>query len=283
VLFVTLCRVNPRTRRLFAMAALRAANSRIGLKLKGLLSILQGCSRGQMHIHRQWQLALLLIGTVFAVPAQAQTPSEPAPAAAAPANPAAAPAKKPAKPKKPPAKPAEAAPAPAVPAAPPAAATKPVTPPKVGGVKPTLLGQYGEWGAYTASPGGKKLCFAIAKPTSAETNPPNRPRNPIYMFVSTRPADNPKVVNEVSIIAGYPFKPGSEASAAVGSTTYALYTQQDGAWIKNAPEEAQMVDAMRAGQTAVVKGTSAKGTESTDTYSLKGLSQALDRVGQECK
>jgi hypothetical protein len=232
-----------------------------------------------MRIHRQWQLAVLLIGAVFAVPAQAQTPPEPAaPDAAAPA----APAKKPAKPKKPPAKPAEAAPAKPAEAAPAKpAANKPAVPPTMGGVKPTLLGQYGEWGAYTASPGGKKQCFAIAKPTTAETNPPNRPRNPVYMFVSTRPAD--KVVNEVSIIAGYPFKPGSDASAAVGSNTYALYTQQDGAWIKNAGDEAQMVDAMRAGQTAVVKGTSAKGTQSTDSYSLKGLSQALDRVGQECK
>ena len=240
-----------------------------------------------MRIHRQWQLALLLIGAVFAVSAHvsayAQTPSAPADAAA-PANPAAAPAKKPAKPKKPPAKPAEAAPAPASPAASPAApaaAPKPATPPKIGGVKPTLLGQYGEWGAYTASPAGKKVCFAIAKPTSSQTNPPDRPRNPTYMFISSRPAE--KVSNEVSIIIGYPFKPGTEASAAVGSTTYALYTQQDGAWIKNAAEEAQMVDAMRAGQSAVVKGVSAKGTQSSDTFSLKGLAQALDRVGQECK
>lgn len=229
-----------------------------------------------MRIHRQWQLALpLLIATAFAVPVHAQTEPS-APSTAEPANAAAAPAKKP-KPKPKP-KPAEAAqPAEAAPAKP----AKPAVPPTMGGVKPTLLGQYGEWGAYTASPGGKKQCFAIAKPTTAETNPPNRPRNPVYMFVSTRPAD--KVVNEVSIIAGYPFKPGSEASAAIGSTTYALYTQADGAWIKNAADEAQMVDAMRGGQTAVVKGTSSHGTQSTDTYSLKGLSQALDRVGQECK
>ena len=44
-----------------------------------------------------------------------------------------------------------------------------------------------------------------------------------------------------------------------------------------------MIDAMRAGDSAVVKGTSAKGTESVDTYSLKGLIEALDRVAQECK
>ena len=101
------------------------------------------------------------------------------------------------------------------------------------------------------------------------------------MFISTRPAD--KVANEVSIIIGYPFKTGSDATADVGSTNYALYTQQDGAWIKNASEEVRMIDAMRGGQSVVVKGTSAKGTQSTDTYSLKGLSQALDRTGQECK
>jgi hypothetical protein len=233
-----------------------------------------------MRIHRRWQIALpLLLGAVLAVPANAQQPPEPADTVApAPAKPA--PAKKPAKPKTTPAKPAEAAPAkPAKPAE--AAPAKPVTPPNVGGVKPTLLGQYGEWGAYTASPGGKKVCFAIAKPTSSQTNPPDRPRNPTYIFISSRPAE--KVSNEVSIIIGYPFKPGTEASAAVGSTSYALYTQQDGAWIKNAAEEAQMVDAMRAGQSAVVKGVSAKGTQSSDTFSLKGLAQALDRVGQECK
>jgi len=235
-----------------------------------------------MRIHRRWQIVLpLLMGAALAVPAQAQQQPEPAaPAAAAPSPAKPAPAKKPAKPKPAPAKPAEAAPAkPAKPAE--AAPAKPVTPPNIGGVKPTLLGQYGEWGAYAASPGGKKVCFAIAKPTSSQTNPPDRPRNPIYMFISSRPAE--KVSNEVSVIVGYPFKPGTEASAAVGATSYALYTQQDGAWIKNAAEEAQMVDAMRAGQSAVVKGVSAKGTQSTDTFSLKGLSQALDRVGQECK
>jgi len=33
----------------------------------------------------------------------------------------------------------------------------------------TLLGQYGDWGAYTASPGGHKVCFALAKPKATKT------------------------------------------------------------------------------------------------------------------
>jgi hypothetical protein len=212
----------------------------------------------------------LLLAVAFVVPAVAQQ-------ADPDAAPAAAPTKKPA------AKPATSKPAvtPTPAAAPGAGAAKPATPPTMGGVKPTLLGQYGDWGAYTASPGGKKVCFAIAKPASSVTNPPGRPRNPIFMFISTRPAE--KVTNEVSIIIGYPFKPGTESSVEVGSTAYALYTQQDGAWIKNGAEEAQMVDAMKGAQSAVVKGSSAKGTQSSDTFSLKGLSQALDRVAQDCK
>jgi len=44
-----------------------------------------------------------------------------------------------------------------------------------------------------------------------------------------------------------------------------------------------MVDAMRGGDNAVIKGVSAKGTQSIDTFSLKGVAQALDRTAQECK
>jgi hypothetical protein len=150
-----------------------------------------------------------------------------------------------------------------------------------GGAEPTLIGQFGTWGAYTATPNGKKVCFALAKPSSSKTNPANRPRDPAYAFVSTRPAE--KVTNEVSIMIGYTLKPGSESTLEVGGASYAMYTQGDGLWIKNAAEEERMVDAMRKSADVTVKGVSAKGTETTDTFSLKGLSQALDRLSQDCR
>ncbi|MFZ5735434.1 hypothetical protein BJ123_1215 [Rhodopseudomonas thermotolerans] len=149
-----------------------------------------------------------------------------------------------------------------------------------GGAEPTLIGQFGSWGAYTAAPGGKKVCFALAKPSSSKTNPPNRPRDPAYAFISTRPAE--KVVNEVSVMVGYPLKPGSESTIDVGGTSFAMYTQGDGIWIKNAAEEDRLVEAMRKGADITVKGVSSKGTASTDVFSLKGLSQALDKVAQAC-
>jgi invasion protein IalB len=147
--------------------------------------------------------------------------------------------------------------------------------------QPTLLGQFGDWSSYTAAPGGKKVCFALAKPKTSSTVPPNRPRDPAYLFVSTRPAEN--VRNEVSVIIGYPFKPSSDATAAIGTTKFAMYTQNDGAWIKNVAEEARLIEAMRKGADITVKGVSGRGTQSTDQFSLKGLAQALDRADQECK
>jgi hypothetical protein len=158
-------------------------------------------------------------------------------------------------------KPAKAATKPAIaPVAPKSAAVA-----AAGGTEPVLIGQFGTWGAYTATPNGKKVCFALAKPSSSKTNPPNRPRDPAYAFVSTRPSE--KVFNEVSVMIGYAL----------------MYTQGDGLWIKNAAEEERMVEAMRRAPDAVVKGVSAKGTETIDTFSLKGLSQALDRIAQDCK
>jgi invasion protein IalB len=148
----------------------------------------------------------------------------------------------------------------------------------------TLLGQYGDWGAYTATPAGHKVCFAITKPTSSVDVPPNRrtAANAVYLFISTRPEE--KVSNEVSVlVTGYTFKPNSEASVAVGGANFAMYTQNDGAWVKNAAEEAKLMDTMRKGADVVVKATSSRGTQTTDTFSLKGIAQAVDRASQACQ
>ena len=77
-----------------------------------------------------------------------------------------------------------------------AAASRPQPKPRAANpaAQATLLGQFGDWGAYTATPGGKKVCFALAKPTSLarqSAEPPHR-ANPVYMFISTRPAEKVK-------------------------------------------------------------------------------------------
>src|SRR5690606_28517745 len=139
--------------------------------------------------------------------------------------------------------------------------------------------QYSDWGAYTAAPGGKKVCFVISRPT--KTLPTNVRRDPSYLFISTRPTE--KVTEEVSVILGYPAKSSVDGAVEVGGESFVLYAQNDGAWVKNAPDEPKLVTALRGGAEAVVKAESQRGTKTTDTYSLKGVTQALDRAAQECK
>ncbi len=147
--------------------------------------------------------------------------------------------------------------------------------------QPSLLGQFGDWGAYAGTSGGNKVCFALATPESSQTNPPNRPRDPVYLFVSTRPADN--VRDEVSFMMGYPLRPGGDVTAEVDGTKFEMQASGDGAWVKNAAEEGRIVDLMRRGSELVMHGISTRGTTTTDRYSLKGVTQALDRVAQECR
>ena len=177
-----------------------------------------------------------------------------------------------------PAAPRPAAPRPAAPKPAPQAAAVPAAV-----AQATLLGQFGDWGAYTASPGGRKVCFALTKPTASQDNPPNRrtSANQVYMFISSRPSE--KVKDEVSVlVTNYVFKPSADATLAIGAANFPMYTQNDGAWVKNAADEARMVDALRKGADAVVKATTSRGTQTTDTFSLKGIDQALKRVAQEC-
>jgi hypothetical protein len=52
--------------------------------------------------------------------------------------------------------------------------------------------------------------------------------------------------------------------------------------VENPADEGVLVAAMRSGSTMSVQGTSSRGTVSTDTYSLSGVSAALDAIAKEC-
>jgi hypothetical protein len=144
--------------------------------------------------------------------------------------------------------------------------------------QPTLLGQYENWGAYWAAPDGRKICFAAARPRGSQTS---RSRTPTYLFITSRPHE--KVKDEVSAILGVSLKSSSDATATIGGKHFAMAAQADGIWIKNTTDETKLIEAMRKGGELVLKGTTDRGLQSTDTFLLKGLPQALDRIARECK
>ena len=153
------------------------------------------------------------------------------------------------------------------------------TVPAPGGGKALELGKFSDWGAYSTAGAKGKVCYALAQPKSRE--PKTLKRDPGYLFISTRPGEG--VRGEVSFIFGFPLKEGaSEAVAEAGASSYELIAKGENAWVKNAAEEGQLVDSMRKTGKLLIKAPSKKGNATTDTYSLAGLGQALDRVKKEC-
>ena len=145
---------------------------------------------------------------------------------------------------------------------------------------PTPLQTFERWATYTyTTAAGAKVCYAATQPT--ETAPQGVNRDPVFMFITNRPKEGVK--HEVSVITGYPYKEGSKTTVKIGDATFSMYTKDQGAWVDNAAEESRFITAMKGGTDMVITGTSRRGTVTTDTYSLKGVTAALKRIDGECQ
>lgn len=142
----------------------------------------------------------------------------------------------------------------------------------------TLIGAFKDWKAYSFADNGKKVCFMSAKPT--EQKGKFKKRGDVLLFVTHWPAQNNR--NVVSVSAGYPYKTNSEATILVGGNTFKLRTEGEMAWTQDQAADDAIAAAIRKGSTLEVKGTSQRGTDTTDVYSLKGSSAALDAITKEC-
>ena len=146
------------------------------------------------------------------------------------------------------------------------------------GGQATLLASFGDWGAYATAAGKNRICYALSQPKDRQ--PASLQRDPGYIFVSFRPAENVK--NEIAVMMGFPTKDGGAGEATIGTAKFNLVTKDKNAWVKNPAEEPQVVAAMGKAQSLVVKASSARGNQSTDRYSLSGFADALARVRKEC-
>ncbi len=147
---------------------------------------------------------------------------------------------------------------------------------------PTLLGVFNGWTAASNGAGDAKVCFAMAHPTSS--TPKKAKRDPIGFLINDWPAR--KSASEPQVVAGYAYKDGSTVTAEIGSDKFTFFTKNDGdagsAWMRDPNEEARLVDAMKRGSMLIVTGISRRGTMTKDTYSLKGIGAALDKIHSSC-
>jgi hypothetical protein len=187
---------------------------------------------------------------------------------------------------------------------------------KTEAAKPNLVAQFGDWNVFTGQAGRGHICYVLAQPKSRE--PSSLKRDPGYAFISDRPAEG--VRNEVSFIMGFDISGGATAeaktdetksdakpakssaksakatkadakskdksvpspTAVVGEESFDLLPKGGNLWVKNAARESALIAEMKKGVTLEVKAASLKGNGSTDSYSLTGFSQAMDRLAKEC-
>ncbi|MGH6792471.1 MAG: invasion associated locus B family protein [Methyloceanibacter sp.] len=140
-----------------------------------------------------------------------------------------------------------------------------------------LLEKFKDWSAYAAT-GSPKVCFIVAQPTASL--PKNVKRGPIYFYISRYPAD--QVVDEISVKMGYPFAPGAKTTVTIGTDKFELFTKEEGAFVEKPEDEGKLIEAMKGGTTMKIEGRSARGTNTSDEYSLGGISDALARIAKEC-
>lgn len=140
------------------------------------------------------------------------------------------------------------------------------------------LGDAQGWSAYADPDRNGKICYLVGRPVKSEPRPVKR--GDVYMYVTHRSTEH--TYNVVSFNAGYQFKEGSDAELTIDNTRFELFTNKDTAWARDAETEKAIVEAMVKGRQATIKGTSARGTTTVDTYALAGFSQVLVLIDQAC-
>ena len=63
----------------------------------------------------------------------------------------------------------------------------------------------------------------------------------------------------------------------------ALVTDGENAWTSSPQEDDKLTNAFQSGRDAVISGTSARGTVTTDTFSLSGFTAAIKSAQDRCK
>ena len=149
-----------------------------------------------------------------------------------------------------------------------------------GATAATVVNTFNSWTLYRDTD-GQKICFLAGTPGATE--PSGLQRGPALLYISAWPKDGVKA--EVSVKLGFPAKKASDIVVTVSGQatgTFKLFAKDDRAFIQDTTQELKLLDAMKKGSKLSVQAVSEKGTSVTDTYSLQGMTAALQALGGGC-
>jgi hypothetical protein len=140
------------------------------------------------------------------------------------------------------------------------------------------MGTHKDWETYIINSDSGKVCFAQSKPILQA--PKANPRD-ARLFISFRPSE--KIINEISITAGYEFNKKNSITAKSGKNKYKFDIAQEGfAWMADNKLENRMIKTMKKGSRIMVTGYNQKGSQTIDHYSLLGFTKAYNAAKANC-
>ncbi len=141
------------------------------------------------------------------------------------------------------------------------------------------IDRFEKWSAHLLTENKTRVCFVHSEPTKKLGQ--YAKRGEVFVQITHRPRAN--VTNEVGFTAGYAYKTDSDAVVEVDGKKFTLFTHKNGAWAADAKTDKALVRAMMKGRQMIIRGTSARGTKTVDTYSLIGFTRAYKAIGAACK
>lgn len=142
----------------------------------------------------------------------------------------------------------------------------------------TFLGRHGDWYAYRLNEDGARTCYMVSKPVSTRGN--FKKRGDVVTFITHRPKEGERDV--INFQAGFTFKANSTVAVKIGDRSFSLFTSKDTAWSRTPSDDKALIATMIQGSTMTVSGTSSRGGQITDTYSLRGFTAAYKKITQAC-
>ncbi|MGD9802694.1 MAG: invasion associated locus B family protein [Hyphomicrobiaceae bacterium] len=141
-----------------------------------------------------------------------------------------------------------------------------------------LVSTHSDWKAYRHGTGDQRMCFAVSEPN--EAGPNNVKRESPHVYVTAWPKAGIKA--EISVLVGLALKKNAEIEVNIDGNRFELFPDGDRAYVSDANDELKLLDAMRRGRSMTITATSTGGQETRDTYSLSGLTAAVQSMSSGC-
>jgi len=140
------------------------------------------------------------------------------------------------------------------------------------------IGKFKDWETMVLKNDSGLVCFAQAKPVLQ--SPKNNPRE-ARLFVTFR--TNEKIIDEISITAGYEFNNKNSVIAKSGKKKYKFDISQDNfAWMTDNKKEKKMIKTMKKGSRIMITGYNQNDSQTIDHYSLLGFTKAYAAAKKNC-